>query len=87
MNSYLICHDPDPKILSRRQRQIVALTAHGMRGRPIAALLGLSPKTVENTLRWAYRKLDIHDRVCLARWAIAHRIDSRTPLSLKRPHK
>lgn len=84
MSSHLVDHDTDPIVLSRRQRQIAALTSHGMRGRSIAELLGLKYKTVENTLRSVYRKLGMHDRVPLTRWAIMHHVDTRTPVDMKR---
>ncbi len=84
MSSHLFNHDAHPMVLSRRQRQIAALTAHGLRGRSIAELLGLKYKTVENTLRSVYQKLGLHDRVRLARWAIKHHVDTRTPLDVRR---
>ena len=40
--------------------------AAGMRDRKIAAVLDLSPRTVESYLQSAYRKLDLSNRTQLA---------------------
>jgi DNA-binding NarL/FixJ family response regulator len=40
----------------------------------------MSRKTIDRVRQSAYRKLDIHDRVALCRWAIRHGVDVSTPL-------
>lgn len=53
--------------LSPREREIASLAGQGLENKEIAAQLGLSPKTVANTLGSAYEKLDIGSRKQLAR--------------------
>lgn len=52
--------------LSKREREIASLAAGGFENKEIAARLGLSPKTVANTLGSAYEKLGISSRKQLA---------------------
>ena len=63
----------DPlSLLSSRERQVLQLLAEGKSVAEIAAVLNLSPKTVE-TYRWRmFEKLDIHDLPTLVRFAIQH---------------
>jgi DNA-binding CsgD family transcriptional regulator len=53
--------------LSPRERHVGLLLAEGRTTREAAALLFLSPKTVEFHLRSAYRKLGINSRAELAK--------------------
>ncbi|HWF72257.1 MAG TPA: helix-turn-helix transcriptional regulator [Solirubrobacteraceae bacterium] len=48
--------------LTRRQAQVLQLTAIGASERDIAAHLELSPRTVEKHLERCYRALGVHDR-------------------------
>jgi DNA-binding NarL/FixJ family response regulator len=56
--------------LTARERQILKLIAEGHTGRQIAALLSISPKTVENHRGHLMDKLDIHSTAGLVRYAI-----------------
>jgi pimeloyl-ACP methyl ester carboxylesterase/DNA-binding CsgD family transcriptional regulator len=55
--------------LTRREREIVALTVAGESASAIAAALFLSERTVESHLARAYAKLGVHSRVEMARRA------------------
>jgi DNA-binding CsgD family transcriptional regulator len=55
--------------LSRREREIVALTVAGQTAPAIAAALFLSERTVESHLAPAYVKLGVHSKLELARRA------------------
>ena len=53
-------------VLTPQELRVARHAAAGMRDREIAALLYLSPRTVESYLQGAYRKLDISNRTQLA---------------------
>ena len=56
--------------LTAVERQIADLVAHGRTNHEVAAVLWLSPKTVEWNLTKIYRKLGVRSRTELAaRWA------------------
>ena len=57
--------------LTRRQLEVVRLTAIGCSTREIGERLGLAPKTVESHRYRAMRKLNLHDRVELTRTALS----------------
>lgn len=57
-------------LLTTREREILGYLANGMPKKEIARLLDISPKTVEKHCDHLMDKLDIHDRVKLARFAI-----------------
>ena len=61
---------PDAAPLTPRERQILKLIAEGYTGRQIAALLSISPKTVENHRGHLMEKLDIHSIAELTKYAI-----------------
>ena len=56
--------------LTRREREILRYIAIGMSKKEIAALVDLSVRTVDAHVRNIMGKLDLHDRVELARFAI-----------------
>jgi len=56
--------------LTRREGEILGYLANGLPKKEIARLLEISPKTVEKHCDHLTDKLDIHDRVKLARFAI-----------------
>ena len=55
--------------LSEREREILALVAAGHANKVIALRLGISHKTVRNTLSAACRKIGVTDRTQAALWA------------------
>lgn len=56
-------------LLSSREQQVMRLVAEGMPSRAIAAHLGLSVKTVENHRANLMKKLDVHSKMELVRYA------------------
>lgn len=65
---------PRSALLSPRQRQILAHVAQGRSKKEIAGLLYVSIKTVEAHCETLMRRLGLHDRVGLARYAIREEI-------------
>ncbi len=57
-------------LLTSRERDVLLLVAQGLSQRQVAHRLGISVKTVQHHLEGMMVKLDIHDRVELARFAI-----------------
>lgn len=58
------------KILTDREIEVLRYLARGLTKKEIAGLMHLSPKTIESHSARVMDKLDIHDRVELARYAI-----------------
>ena len=56
--------------LSDREVEVLRYLARGMAKKQVAATMHLSPKTIDNHTCRIMNKLDIHDRVELARFAI-----------------
>lgn len=56
--------------LTQRELEVLRYAARGLSKKEIAQLLGRSPATVERHIENLMAKLDIHDRVELARFAI-----------------
>lgn len=77
-------HDPSPDVLTRCERQVVALLAHGLRMAEAARLLHKARSTVDSHRQSAHCKLRIHDRASLVRWAIRHAIDQSTPVEARK---
>ena len=59
--------------LTAREREIVALVAHGLSNKAIAEQLVLSDRTVEMHVSNALGKLAFSSRLQLAAWAVEHR--------------
>lgn len=57
-------------LLTDREREILGYVARGLPQKQIARLAGISLKTVQHHITHLMDKLDIHDRVELARFAI-----------------
>jgi DNA-binding CsgD family transcriptional regulator len=57
-----------------RELQVVRLVARGMTTQQVARRLTLSPRTVDNHVASAMRKVDVGNRVMLVRYAIAHEL-------------
>jgi DNA-binding NarL/FixJ family response regulator len=66
---------PAPPRLTERETDVLRLVAKGMTARQIAEKLVLSHRTVENHVQSTLRKLQLHNRVELARYAIEHGLD------------
>jgi DNA-binding NarL/FixJ family response regulator len=62
--------------LTDRETEVLRLVAKGMTARQIAERLVLSHRTVENHVQSTLRKLQLHNRVELARYAIEHGLDA-----------
>jgi DNA-binding NarL/FixJ family response regulator len=66
---------PEPKTsvprLSARETEVLKLVATGLTARQIATKLTLSHRTVENHIQNTLRKLHLHNRVELVRFAIS----------------
>lgn len=64
----------DPQLavrqLTEREADVVGLVVEGLTARQIATRLGLSPRTVENHVQRVLRKLQLHSRAALVRYAI-----------------
>lgn len=54
---------PEPAILTRRELEVLELTARGLTNHAIARSLGLCDDTVKNYLRAVYRKLGARSRL------------------------
>lgn len=60
--------------LTDREREVLQLVATGLTARQIGDQLAISHRTVQNQTQSALRKLQLHNRVELTRWAIDHGI-------------
>jgi DNA-binding NarL/FixJ family response regulator len=60
--------------LTDREIEILRLVSTGSTARQIAELLVLSHRTVQNHVQNTLRKLQLHNRVELTRWAVQHGI-------------
>jgi DNA-binding NarL/FixJ family response regulator len=69
--------DSGPR-LTERETEVLRLVAKGMTARQIADRLVLSHRTVENHVQSTLRKLQLHNRVELARYAIEHGLDQES---------
>ncbi|MCR6489519.1 response regulator transcription factor [Amycolatopsis sp. OK19-0408] len=68
--------DAEPPRLTERETDVLRLVAKGLTARQIAERLVLSHRTVENHVQSTLRKLQLHNRVELARYAIEHGLDA-----------
>lgn len=60
--------------LTERETEVLRLVSRGLSARQIAGRLTLSHRTVENHVQNTLRKLQLHNRVELTRYAIEHGI-------------
>jgi DNA-binding NarL/FixJ family response regulator len=67
---------PNTPQLTQRETDVLRFVAKGMTARQIATKLVLSHRTVENHVQSTLRKLQLHNRVELARYAIEHGLDA-----------
>jgi DNA-binding NarL/FixJ family response regulator len=61
--------------LTERETDVLRLVAKGLTARQIADRLVISHRTVESHVQSTLRKLQLHNRVELARYAIEHGLD------------
>ncbi len=66
------CGEPPASVLTRREREILALVSEGRTNAEVARLLWLSPETVKFHLAHVFRKLGVHARSEASRWARVH---------------
>jgi DNA-binding NarL/FixJ family response regulator len=64
--------------LTERETDVLRLVAKGLSARQIAERLVISHRTVESHVQSTLRKLQLHNRVELARYAIEHGLDGDT---------
>lgn len=67
--------------LTERETEVLRLVAKGLTARQIADRLVISHRTVESHVQSTLRKLQLHNRVELARYAIEHGLDRDDPES------
>ena len=66
---------PAGPTLTERETEILRHVAKGLTAKQIASRLSLSHRTVENHVQATFRKLQVGNRVELARYAIEHGLD------------
>lgn len=66
---------PQTPSLTDRETEILRYVAKGLTAKQIAERLSLSHRTVENHVQATFRKLQVANRVELARYAIEHGLD------------
>jgi DNA-binding NarL/FixJ family response regulator len=67
--------DPGQPTLTDRETEVLRMVAKGMSYKQIAERLVLSHRTVQNHVQNTLRKLQLHNRVELTRYAIAQGLD------------
>jgi DNA-binding NarL/FixJ family response regulator len=67
--------EPEPPRLTERETEILRLVAKGLTSRQIADRLVISYRTVQNHTQNVLNKLQLHNRVELARYAIEQGLD------------
>jgi DNA-binding NarL/FixJ family response regulator len=67
--------EPETPTLTDRETEILRHVAKGLTAKQIAGRLSLSHRTVENHVQATFRKLQVANRVELARYAIEHGLD------------
>lgn len=66
---------PELPKLTERETEVLRFVAKGLSAKQIAARLGVSHRTVENHVQASLRKLQLSNRVELARYAIENGLD------------
>ena len=67
--------DPDQPSLTDRETEVLRMVAKGLSYKQIAERLVLSHRTIQNHVQNTLRKLQMHNRVELTRYAIAQGLD------------
>jgi DNA-binding NarL/FixJ family response regulator len=70
--------DPDEPQLTERETEVLKLVAKGLSYRQIAERLVLSHRTVQNHVQNTLRKLQMHNRVELTRYALERGLDEES---------
>ncbi len=68
---------PELRLLSRREREVVALVASGMTNKHIADRLFIAERTAEGHVERIRNKLGVRSRTEVATWAVEHGIVTR----------
>ena len=76
---------PIPGSLTRRERQTIALLAHGLTLSEAADRMYITRATADKYRQGAYNKLGIHRRADVTRWVIRHGLDRMTPIKTATP--
>ena len=72
--------EPDPAaVLTERETEILRMVSTGRTARQIAETLVVSHRTVQNHIQNTLRKLQLHNKVELTRWAVDHGIADDVP--------
>jgi DNA-binding NarL/FixJ family response regulator len=69
-----VAADPEVARLTPREQEVLEHIARGYLYKEIAAMLGVSTRTVESHVSAVLRKLSLPNRHQLARWAAQHRL-------------
>ena len=79
----------DAPTLTERETEVLRQVATGRTARQIADALVISHRTVENHIQSALRKLQLHNRIELARYAIEHGLTDQvgSSSSTANPHR
>ena len=67
--------EPDQPTLTDRETEVLRMVAKGLSYKQIAERLVISHRTVQNHVQNTLRKLQLHNRVQLVRYAIEHGLD------------
>lgn len=62
-------------VLTERETEVLRLVARGLSARQVASRLVISHRTVENHVQNTLRKLQLHNRAELVRYALEHGLD------------
>lgn len=66
------------RIPTDRETNIIRLVASGLKNREVATVLGTSEQVIKNHLRDIYDKLGVWNRLELALWYEARRVNNET---------
>ena len=66
------------ELLTEREREVLALLAHGLSTRAIARSLSISSATVRNHVQSILNKLQVHSRLEAVTYALDHNLVPKT---------
>jgi DNA-binding NarL/FixJ family response regulator len=73
-------NEPDPSVLTPREREILSFIAAGKTNREISEALFIAENTVKNHLKNILEKLRLSNRVQLAAFAVRHGLNNQSSL-------